>query len=79
MNSRLIDAEEVKAKMRCPNCHSKCFGCNVDVCCELIDSVPTIEAIPVEWIKKWIFEHPYFCVTGSTLLGDWQKEQGKEE
>ena len=37
------------------------------------------DAIPVEWVKTWIFEHPYFFVTGSTLLGDWQKEQRKEE
>ena len=44
-----------------------------------INEQPTVEAIPVEWVKKWIFENPYFYVTGSTLLGDWQKEQRKED
>ena len=44
-----------------------------------IRNAPSVEAIPVEWIKNWIFEHPYFMVTASTLLGDWQKEHRKEE
>lgn len=46
---------------------------------ETIDKMSTVEAIPVEWVKQWIFEHPYFMVTASTLLDDWQKEQRKEE
>ena len=41
--------------------------------------MPEVDAIPVDWVKKWILENPYFYVTGSTLLGDWQKEHGKEE
>ena len=49
---------------------------------KVIDAVrelPTVDAIPVEWIQNWIFKNPYFMVTASMLVGDWQKEQRKEE
>lgn len=41
--------------------------------------MPEVDAIPVDWVKKWIFEHPYFHVASSTLLDDWQKDRRKEE
>ena len=45
----------------------------------IVSEQPIVEAIPVEWVEEWIFEHPYFHVASSTLLDDWQKEQGKED
>jgi len=55
------------------------YTCGIERAESEIECAPIVEAIPVEWVKTWIFEHPYFFVTGSTLLGDWQKEQRKEE
>ena len=59
--------------------HGKhCEGCNQRIAQDMAIEALKIEAIPVEWVKKWMFEHPYFFVTVSTLLCDWQKEQRKE-
>lgn len=84
MTGRLIEAENVKVKMRCPNCHSQCFWCNVDACCELIDSVPTVEAIPVEWLQGVIdmAKRVYadgFAESLELMIEDWREEQRKEE
>ena len=92
MTGRLIDADKLKNIVEVSARFSDFIGrqLNDDKTAEIfrtatdgfikqIDAEPTIDAIPVEWIKKWIFEHPYFCVTGSTLLGDWQKEQRKDD
>ena len=78
---RLVDADklEVYSATVPEDCNIESYMEGAGDVLEIIDKMPTIEAIPVEWVKKWIFEHPYFYVTGSTLLGDWQKEQRKEE
>ena len=62
---RLIDADEIKKvfgiggdEISCKNCkYLGRYGCIKeipinDVCC-FIDDAPTVDAIPVEWIKKY--------------------------
>ena len=40
-----------------------------------IQSFQTVEAIPVEWVREWIFAHEHFSVAVGSMLYDWQKEQ----
>lgn len=38
-----------------------------------IDAMPTIDAIPIEWIEKYYANHPFNFVSG--MLYDWAIEQ----
>ena len=54
---------------------------------ELIESTPTVKAIPIEWIRKWhgiddIREcdlREYVKCTMLYMIKDWEKENGTEE
>ena len=59
---RLIDADALKKDLAisgtCNNCAYKgIFGCSEDIrvadVCYSIHEAPTVEAIPIEWIKKY--------------------------
>lgn len=39
-----------------------------------IESEPTVEAIPIEWIKKWCGDEPYWSNLAMHLIEDWEKE-----
>ena len=41
-----------------------------------VDSMPTIEAIPIEWIKQWCnrSENTYSKADVVDMLTDWEKE-----
>ena len=40
-----------------------------------IGNAPTVKAIPIEWIQKWITEHIWFDTESvNWLLKDWEKE-----
>lgn len=74
--SRLIDADALKSALA----HAAKDYCNrngpmrtIDFE-SLIDNAPTIDAIPVEWLRKWprdLREGAYV----RDILRDWQKEQ----
>lgn len=51
----------------------------VDVIKEDINNAPTVEAIPIEWLRKYVDEHDeiveeglYWIVEG--IIDDWEKE-----
>lgn len=44
-----------------------------------IDEEPTVEAIPIEWVKKWVKNwKPYTNVKSDVfyMLEEWEKENG---
>ena len=48
---------------------------------DLIESQPVVDAIPVEWIKKWEQkEENYYLYKDLTrkLIADWEKENEKD-
>lgn len=42
-----------------------------------IRNAPTVKAIPIEWIKKYLAEAPTHYVFVNDLLEDWEEENGK--
>lgn len=57
--------------------HDKFIG--LDELAELMDKTPTVEAIPVEWLRKYVDEHDeiveeglYWIVEG--IIEDWEEE-----
>ena len=46
-----------------------------DTICNL-DMIPTVEAIPIEWILSYIQEYPY--MTASSMLHYWSLDQAIE-
>lgn len=80
---RLIDADNLKKVLGF-------FVYKLDqdtdiVTCEMypvseIENAPTVEAIPVEWVKKWIPKNEERYALGVNpvrdLLKDWEKENG---
>ena len=81
---RLIDADRVKQYAL------TAIATNTDkeAAAEMIDQLfPTVEAIPVEWIKKWANEHCMYCLDYdyttekydgwydiNSMIKDWEKE-----
>lgn len=43
-----------------------------------LESLPTVEAIPIEWIKKWCGNEPYWSNLAMHLIEDWGKENGDQ-
>lgn len=89
---RLIDNDEVVRIVREEvkdedNTLPVSFRAGVDYVLKIIDELPTIDAIPIEWIKKKLlscqyeyendydkgFDKGWNCVI-KTLLKDWEKE-----
>lgn len=72
--------EYYKMNERCEECHWNNRDCSkppyyslLDIC-KAIDEVPIVDAIPVEWLRKW----PKSLREGAyvrDILTDWQKEQ----
>lgn len=92
---RLIDADVLRIT-HSENCVSECGCCcgygeirSVDgsriemSTCDLIESAPTIDAIPVEWLRGIMLEYAHgntpeyrsyaFCM--NNIIEEWQKEQ----
>ncbi len=88
---RLIDADELERYIdncdfcnRCPDASPRC-----QIDCEMpdfltkrwkrvIDAQPTVDAIPVEWIKKWMDRKDSWNREGViTLMRDWNEEKEK--
>ena len=89
MTGRLIEADKLRAWFES---HSVWDEFPVGYIMGLIDEQPTVEAIPVEWLKSHMITHgevvngDYFedealelNMYVSDLIGRWQAEQRNEE
>lgn len=76
---RLIDANELKIELNTDEssfCYIKA-GNIYKTLVTWIKDAPTIDAIPVEWIKKWKWQEDndsYNRLTIDSLIRDWEKE-----
>jgi len=75
---KLIDAEWLKKYVRKVGIY-----CDTDAdkeyTCEKIDKFPTVEAIPVEWINKWMARQDSWNREGViTLIRDWNEGKKNE-
>ena len=45
-----------------------------------INEIPTVDAIPIEWIKEWATRYPELVseTTFAWMIEDWRKEQEKQ-
>ena len=84
---RLIDAHKVQLKLleECQNIRHfdkdrkkpQIFADGIDFAWVMLDNQPTVEAIPIEWIRKWVKNwKPYTNVKSDVfyMLEDWEKE-----
>lgn len=83
---RIIDADALKAEFD-KNCAMECACCDHATCnhvgnavgCGLVNAAPTIDAIPVEWLKahktEYLEDWGEEPVTVEAALRIWQKEQ----
>lgn len=44
----------------------------------LIETEPTVDAIPIEWIEKWCGNEPYWSNLAMHLIDDWEKENARD-
>lgn len=51
---------------------SQIFADGLDFAWTMLDNAPTVDAIPIEWINKWIKENTYADVID--MVRDWEKE-----
>lgn len=66
---RLIDADRLYLYDRGHLC--KAMNDAID----LVQDEPTVEAIPIEWLKKWCGNEPYWCNLTIHLIEDWEKSK----
>lgn len=76
---RLIDADEAlnlidgETKVE-TNSNVKAFNDALEVAIQIIDTQKTVEAIPIEWIKK----HYGWLTMAGEMIEDWEKENEKQ-
>lgn len=85
---RFIDADALREywhiSEKCEECHWNNRDCSkpsyysLHDICEGIDEVPTIDAIPVEWLKGLMLstDDDVDKVEFAWIMREWQKEQG---
>ena len=85
---RLIDADSVMRKINyiCKLCGNEekydgimCRPCYLDDAKSYVEDEPTINAIPVEWIKSKIALHKFYMANAKAriledMIKDWRKE-----
>lgn len=77
---RPIDADEVNLtiKRRKPHWPSGRTAVVAKITPKDLEAVPTIEAIPIEWLKQWEEKHkndPCYCgFVSEEIIKDWEKE-----
>ena len=79
MTGRLIEADRLKDDLRGLYKFAEWDEREIhfslaDIECN-IDMEDSVEAIPIEWIRKWEQEHPYEEL--GDMLNDWQDESKK--
>ena len=86
---RLIDADEAlnlidgETKVE-TNSNVKAFNDALEVAIQIIDTQKTVEAIPIEWIKKWLetciphydYDRMTYIADVYEMLDDWEEENG---
>ena len=71
---RLIDADKLKTWF--PHGSDWEYPVNTNqYVSELIDEQPTVDAIPVQWVKQFIFLHPDSTAQMVELVDEWRREQ----
>lgn len=65
---RLIDADKLPISFD---------GHTVSVWKNDIDNAPTIEAIPIEWLKKCGDSYILCCTIVDDIIEEWREENGK--
>ena len=84
---RLIDADKYLEKV-CTYKETGCGSCKLQTICPK-DAI-TVEAIPIEWLDKWIEtvykddrvdneEYGYWCTLYLKLKWNWYKENGQNK
>lgn len=70
---RLIDADKLKEELKVNGLGYQYY---------MLDNAPTVKAIPVEWIKKWVekcnWHYTDLPRIIETMLEDWEKENEKD-
>ena len=83
---RLINADKLKTEMLLNKTSQEISDVDerqndvVDWCIKDVDDAPTVEAIPIEWIKKWNQKNENFLLymgLARKLIEDWGKENEK--
>ena len=78
---RLIDADEAlnlidgETKVE-TNSNVKAFNDALEVAIQIIDTQKTVEAIPIEWIKRKAFENPHLSrnLFYRLIIEEWERE-----
>ena len=90
MTGRLIEADRLKDDLRglyklAEWDEREIHFSLADIECN-IDMEDSVEAIPIEWIRKWINEHEcwgweeaHFTSSVNIMISDWMAEQRKDE
>lgn len=85
--ARLIDIDALRDYWRisepCERCHWNKIDCSkppyyslLDIC-NAIDEMPTIDAIPVEWLREKMQKPQMTCANPfGYVLAEWLEEQG---
>ena len=78
-NMRLIDADVFAeiSKKHVPEVIVDTWEEGYIDCLKVVDETPTVEAIPIEWIKKWNQKNENFLLymgLARKLIEDWEEE-----
>ncbi len=80
---RLVDADKIRYSDLSDGLVPEGVWCTWK---DRIDDMPTVEAIPIEWIKSWAMKNWVkskkceFDIIASKLIDDWmEKENGKAD
>ena len=75
---RLVDADklEVYSATVPEDCNIESYMEGAGDVLEIIDKMPTIEAIPVEWVEEWIYKHMTYGVP-ERMLKEWLERKEK--
>lgn len=67
---RLADVDVLKECIISPRCNGK------SLLMSLIDSIPTVDAIPIEWLKRKMNEHKLdgFAWIFEAVIDEWRRE-----
>lgn len=80
---RLVDADALKTEFD-KNCAMECACCDHATCnhvgdavgCGLVDAAPTVDAIPMEWMREKMQKPQMTCANPfSYVLAEWLEEQ----
>lgn len=80
MISRAAAIEHMKEMAGCATCDNynyvRCRACNWDDAMNIVEELPAVDAVPVEWLKQKT-KHPDSYTRGSAkwILGCWKREQ----